>query len=150
MSSVTRLLVLVGAAVAVIEELPPSIRALIDEAEDVFVVTPTLTSRLEWLVSDTDRARRAADERLDTVLGQLRSADVGARGAVGDDTPLTAIEDHVRAFEPDHILLALRSSEHADWQERGLLDRVANRFRLPMTVFEIGPEGRVVDSSAGR
>jgi hypothetical protein len=43
---------------------------------------------------------------------------------------------------------ALRSSEDAGWQERGLLDKVRERFRLPITVFEIGAEGEVPGSNA--
>lgn len=115
MADVHRLLVLAGAALADLEELPPSVRALIDAADEVFVLTPTLTSRMQWLVSDTDRAHEAADERLDAVLGQLRSVDVSAQGAVGDDSPLDAVADRVRSFSPDHILIALRSAEHAGW-----------------------------------
>lgn len=148
MSGVNRLLVLAGAAVATMDELPQSVRALVDAADHVFVVTPTLPSRLEWLFSDVDRARHEADERLDAVLGQLRSSDVAADGTVGDETPLTAVEDHVRAFDPDHLLIALRSSEHADWQERGLLDAIERSFRLPLTVFEIDARGHARDHSA--
>ncbi len=141
MAEVKRLLVLAGAAVADMAELPTSIRGLVDEAEEVFVVTPTLPSWLEWLMSDVDRARHEADERLGVVLDQLRDADVAASGAVGDDTPRVAAEDHVRAFEPDHLLVALRSPEHAAWQERGLLDDLTRSFHLPTTVFEIDADG---------
>jgi hypothetical protein len=138
-------LVLAGATVATMEELPPSVRALIHAAERVFVVTPTLPSRLEWLVSDVDRARHQADERLDTILGQLRDSDIAAAGAVGDETPLTAVGDHVQAFDPDHLLVALRSAEHAGWQERGLIELIGQTFHLPMTVFEIDANGHAVD-----
>jgi hypothetical protein len=141
MTDVRRLLVLAGAAVASMDELPPSIRALVDEADEVFVVTPTLPSWLDWLMSDVDRARHEADERLGVVLEQLRGADVAASGAVGDETPLTAAEDHIRAFEPDHLLVALRSPEHAAWQEQRLLDRMQRSFGLPTTVFEIDADG---------
>jgi hypothetical protein len=141
MADVKRLLVLAGAAVASMDELPQSIRALVDEAEEVFVVTPTLPSWLQWLMSDIDQARHEADERLGVVLEQLRGADVAASGAVGDETPLTAVEDHVRAFGPDHLLVALRSPEHAAWQERGLLDDIQRSFHLPTTVFEIDADG---------
>jgi hypothetical protein len=41
------------------------------------------------------------------------------------------------------MLIALRSGEDAGWQERGLVDRVRRRFRIPITIFEIGAEGRV-------
>jgi hypothetical protein len=143
-----RLLVATGAAVADIDELPPLVRGLIDAASDVLVITPILPGGLQWLVSDTDRARHEADERLRTVLGQIEAMDVQVEGRVGDETPLTAFDDAVDEFRPDHILIALRSSEHAGWQERGLLDKVRERFRLPLTVFEIGPEGGVPGASA--
>ena len=144
MPDTKRLLVLAGAAVAELDELPDTVRTELEAAEQVFVVTPTLTSGIEWLMSDIDRARYEADARLDTILGQLESSDTRVTGgAVGDDTPMTVVEDHVRAFDPDRILLALRSREHGDWQERGLVDRIREETGLPLTVLEIDPEGRV-------
>ncbi len=144
MSHGTRLLVLAGVAVAELDELPQEIRTELDNAGEVFVVTPTLASRIEWLMSDTDLARHEADDRLDTILGQLEPSEARVSGGVvGDDTPMTVVDDHVRAFQPDRILLALRSLEHDDWQEQDLVEKIRDKFDLPMTVFEIDPEGRV-------
>ena len=56
---------------------------------------------------------------------------------------LTAFEDAVADFQPDHILIGLRSSEHANWQERGLVDHVKERFGLPLTTYAIDPQGHV-------
>jgi hypothetical protein len=137
MAQVKRLLVLAGAAAATMDDVPDSVRELLDAADEVFVVTPTLPTKLGWIASDLDSARHEADARLDTVLGHLAEDGVTAEGAVGDDSPLTAIDDHVRAFDPDHLLIALRGPAHADWQERGLLDQVRASFELPLTVFEI-------------
>ena len=140
---VHRLLVLAGAAVADLDELPKQVASVIDAADEVFVVTPTLPTGIQWLMSDTDRARHEADERLDTILAQLDTS--GARvvgGAVGDDTPMTAVYDHVRAFDPDHIVLALRNPEHADWQEKGLIDRIQSEVEIPLTVFQIDAQGQ--------
>ena len=100
-------------------------------------MTPTLPSRLQWLASDTDSSHDVADSRLNAVLGQLRSMDVEAGGRVGADDPLTAFDDAIREFGPDHILIGLRAEDHAGWQERGLLDSVIASFHLPTTVFEI-------------
>jgi hypothetical protein len=138
-----RLLVLAGAAVADLDELPKQVASVLDAAEEVFVVTPTLPTGIQWLMSDTDRARHEADERLDTILGQLETSGAPVvGGAVGDDTPMTAVYDHVRAFDPDHIVLALRSPEHADWQEKGLIERIQSEVGIPVTVFEIDPQGQ--------
>ena len=139
----TRLLVATGAAVADVRELPPLVRRLLDVASDILVITPILPGRLQWWVSDTDRARHQADERLGVVLGQMEEMDLPAAGRVGDETPLTAFDDAVNSFHPDHILIALRSRDAAGWQERGLLDQLRGRYNLPMTIFEIDSHGRV-------
>jgi hypothetical protein len=69
---------------------------------------------------------------------------------VGDDTPMTAVHDHVRAFDPDHLLL-VRSREHADWQERGLIERIESETGIPLTVLEIDPPGpRAIAMKDGR
>ena len=143
-----RVLVATGAAVADVDELPPLVHGLLDAASDVLVITPVLPGGLQWLVSDTDRARHEADERLNAVLGHMEALGVAAEGRIGDETPLTAIEDAVRQFRPNHILIALRAEDHAGWQERGLVDQVRARFRIPITVFEIGREGHVSHGGA--
>ncbi len=141
----TRLLIVTGAAVADLGELPPLIRSLIEAASEILVVAPVLPGRLHWLSSDTDRVRQEADERLRTVISHLEelAPEAATAGAVGDETPLSAFADAVRRFRPDHILLALRASDHAAWQERGLTDRVREGFHIPLTIFEIDRAGHV-------
>jgi hypothetical protein len=140
----TRLLIAAAETVDGVEELPSLIRKLIDSASQVLVVSPVLVGRLRWLASDTDSARYEADERLETILGHVQELAPGAeaRGQVGDDTPLTAFEDAIRDFRPDHILVALRAADQAAWQERGLIDAILKAFHLPITVFEIESRGR--------
>src|SRR5688500_3736611 len=88
-----RLLVATGAAVVDVAHLPPLVRELLDAASEVLVITPILPGKLQWLASDTDRARHEADERLNKVLGHMAELDVPAAGQVGDETPLTAFAD---------------------------------------------------------
>ena len=147
MSSIenTRLLVATGEAVASVDELPPLVRALIDTASEILVMTPILPGALQWLASDTDKARFEADQRLETILGHVQALapDSEIRAQVGDETPLTAFADAIQQFRPDHILIALRGSDHRAWQERHLIDRIRENFRIPLTVFEIDQAGRV-------
>jgi hypothetical protein len=107
-----------------------------------------LPGRLQWLASDTDRVRHEADERLGAVIGHLEEIEpeTASEGMVGDETPLSAFTDAVRRFRPDHILLALRASDHSAWQERGLTDRVREGFHIPLTIFEIDRAGRIPDA----
>lgn len=132
-----KLLIAAGEAAAKTEDIPQSVQSLIDAAEEILVIAPSLPGRFEWLVSATDKAREQADERLHTILGQLDEMGADARGEVGADDPLTAFEDAVRQFSPDHLLIAIRTGDRADWQERGLLDQLLERFNIPITVFQL-------------
>ena len=131
------LLIAAGEAAASVDDLPFGVRSLIDLADDVAVIAPRLPRWLDWLMSDTDKATAEADERLGVVLGQLEQAGAPARGEVGADDPILAFDDAVRKFAPDHILIALRPSDRAGWQERGLLDSVLERFGVPVTIFQL-------------
>jgi hypothetical protein len=133
-----RLLVATGAAAPDMSTLPVLVRGLVNAASEILVVSPILPGRLQWWVSDTDQARHQADLRLEAVLGQIEE-ETGApvEGVVGDETSLTAFDDAVRNFRPDHILIALRGPQDAYWQERGLLDQVRQRCGVPLTVFVV-------------
>ena len=141
----TRLLIVTGAAVADVADLPPLIHSLISSASEILVVAPVLPGRIQWLVSDTDRVRQEADERLQAVVEGVETLAPAAveAGAIGDETPLSAFADAVRRFRPHHILIALRASDHSAWQERQLVDRVREAFHIPITIFEIDRAGRL-------
>jgi len=105
------------------------------------VVTPTLPGRLAWLADDVDGFRHIADERLDTVLGHMHSIGAHASGLAGRGSVFPVIEDAVAVFKPDHVLIALRSPEHANWQERRLIDHIKERFGLPLTTYAVDSQG---------
>jgi hypothetical protein len=132
-----RLLIVAGGAAEDSGELPQTVRSLIEASDDVLAIAPTLPGGLDWLTSATDKAREQADERLQAVLGHLEEIGADAEGAVGADDPLTAFDDAVAQFSPDHIVIALRPDERAGWQERGLVDQVVARFDMPVTVFQL-------------
>ena len=132
-----RLLIAAGESANSADALPFGVRELIDAADQVLVVTPALPTRFEWLASATDKAREQADERLRAVMEHVEELGTEVSGTVGADDPLLAFEDALAAFDADHILVALRAPEHADWQERGLLDALLRRFGIPLTVFTL-------------
>ena len=132
-----KLLIATGVVAANPGDLPAGVRLLVDAADQILVVAPSLPTRIDWITSDTDRARLQADERLQAVLGQLGELGVEAEGAVGSDDPLEALGDAIRSFEPDHLLVAIRTEPDAGWQEKTLLDDIQERFGLPMTVCQL-------------
>jgi nucleotide-binding universal stress UspA family protein len=139
--AIKRLLFIADSAVADAGELPPSVRAVIDTAAELYILPPTLPGRLAWLADDVDRFRDIADERLDTVLGHMRSIGASAVGAPRRGSMLTVIADAVAEFKPDHILIAMRSAEHANWQERKLIEHIEARFDPPVTTYTVDPQG---------
>jgi hypothetical protein len=133
----SRLLIAAGGTATDPAALPFGVRALIDAADEILVIAPSLPARLDWITSATDKSREQADERLHSVLGHLEEIGSEARGAIGSDDPIEAFGDAIRAFAPDHLLIVLRGRDRAGWQERGLLDGLQERFALPMTVFQV-------------
>jgi hypothetical protein len=105
----------------------------LDVREEVLVVTPALNSPLKHWVSDEDGARAAAQERLDESLAKLADAGVQARGEVGDGDPLQAMEDALRTFGADEIIISTHPEGRSNWLERGVVEKARERFAVPIT-----------------
>src|SRR6185312_15068722 len=112
--------------------------------EEVLVVTPALNSPLKHWVSDEDDARAAAQDRLDASLAKLAEAGVQARGEVGDGDPLQAIEDALRTFGADEIIISTHPEGRSNWLERGIIENARERFPVPIThvVVDLDREDR--------
>jgi hypothetical protein len=101
--------------------------------ERVHVVCPALNSQVRTWVSDEDGARAAAQQRLAASLARLRQDGVQAQGEVGDGDPLQAIEDALRTFDPDEIVISTHPEGRSHWLERNVVGDARDRFDLPIT-----------------
>jgi hypothetical protein len=99
----------------------------------VLVVSPALNSPIRHWASDEDPAREEARKRLETSLDRLRQTGIEARGQVGDADPLQAIEDAVRTFGPDEIIISTHPEGRSHWLERGVVSGARERFAVPIT-----------------
>jgi hypothetical protein len=131
-----RLLVLANetcASVAVLEEVRARMRA-VGPIEEVVVVAPVLArSRLtHWLTSD-ESARDAAQERLDQSVSALTDEGLAARGELGDADPLQALNDAVRVYRPDEVIIATHTPARSQWLERRVVEAARAAFDLPIT-----------------
>ena len=117
----------------------------LDVREEVLVVTPALNSPLKHWVSDEDGARAAAQERLDASLAQLATAGVEARGEVGDGDPVQAMEDALRTFGADEIIISTHPPGRSNWLERGVVERARERFAVPITHIVVDLEAERED-----
>jgi hypothetical protein len=101
--------------------------------ERILVVSPALNSQVRMWTSDEDGARAAAQRRLDTSLAQLRQEGIQASGEVGDADPLQAIEDALRTFTPDEIVISTHPEGRSHWLERNVVGAARDRFDVPIT-----------------
>jgi hypothetical protein len=76
---------------------------------------------------------REARERLDASLGALLAAGVDARGEIGDGDPLQAIEDGLRRFDADELIVSTHPPGRSNWLERDVVAKARERFDLPIT-----------------
>jgi hypothetical protein len=100
---------------------------------EVLVVTPALNSPVRTFTSDVDEARAQAQQRLDASLARLRGEGIEARGEVGDGDPLQAIEDALRTFGADEIIISTHPEGRSNWLERGVVTGARERFAVPIT-----------------
>jgi hypothetical protein len=100
---------------------------------EVLVVCPALNSPLRHWASDEDAARARAQARLDESLGALAGAGVEARGEVGDADPLQAIDDALRTFGADEIVISTHPPGRSNWLEKEIIVRARERYDCPIT-----------------
>ncbi len=121
------------------EELLDELRRIgADTAAKYFVVVPA--SPIETGVAAThgpldlmEATQQAAQERLDYTLSTLRSDNLDADGALGDQRPLRALAEAVDSFHPDQIVIATLPPEYSVWHRFDIVDRARAAHGLPVT-----------------
>jgi GABA permease len=113
---------------------------VVSRAADVLVVAPALNTRLRHWMSDSDSAHRSAAARLADLLPLLRRAGVAARGEICDADPMHAIEDAMRGFAADEIVVATHPEEHSNFLAHELVARACARFGVPVVHVVIDRE----------
>ena len=112
--------------------------------ERILVVCPALNSAVRTWASDEDGARAAAQARLDASLARLREDGVHASGEVGDGDPLQAMEDALRTFGADEIVISTHPPGRSHWLERNIVGNARERFDVPITHVVVDLEARPV------
>jgi len=108
----------------------------------VLVVCPALNSPIRHWASDEDQARAAAQARLDASLGAMRAVGLTAEGEIGDGDPIQAIEDAVRTFQPDELIISTHPEGRSHWLERGVVEKARERFAVPIRHVVVDLERR--------
>lgn len=143
MSTHRRILLVVDPTISDKRVVRPSVRTVVERHPDeVYVIAPILTTRLDWAMNDDAAAIADAEERLASTLHQLYDRHVDAHGTVGeDDAVLTTIADALVEFPADEIIIAVHVDHHRHWRERNLADRIRSRHSQPLTELLVDANG---------
>jgi GABA permease len=101
---------------------------------EVMLVSPALVgSRAERWTSDVDKGMDLARARLARSVSALREVGVEVRAEVGDPDPNMAIEDALRVFPADEIVISTLPPDQSRWLEHEVAERTRREVDLPMT-----------------
>lgn len=104
------------------------------EDAEVRVVAPASdVSPLQWLANDEDEARAEAAEVAERSARAVASEADVAEAEVGDVDPVQAIEDALRKFPAEEIIVVTRPGSAAGWLEQGAGAEALERFNVPVT-----------------
>jgi hypothetical protein len=111
---------------------------------EILVVTPALVgSRASHWASDVDEAIELARQRMELSLIALDELGLKSRGEIGDSDPNVAIEDALRVFPADEIVISTHPPHRSRWLEHGVVERARGEIDLPIThvVVDLTAEG---------
>lgn len=132
-----RVLVLADDAVGG-QELLDAVRARAEgRTRHVLVVVPLPAPAVAEWTGDAGDAREVAQSRLDETVRLLRSAGLDARGELGEIDARQAVEDALRTFAADELLIASPPDSTAHWGEDGPLLWAQEHFALPASWVKI-------------
>ncbi|HEY5198471.1 MAG TPA: hypothetical protein VIJ51_15730 [Solirubrobacteraceae bacterium] len=105
--------------------------------DEVVVVAPALhSSALRFWISDADKAIARADWVQQETVDKLGDAQVDVTGDTGEGDPADAIEDVLRTFPADRVLVFTRpgKSLYREDVDPGELER---RFKIPVELARV-------------
>jgi hypothetical protein len=94
-----------------------------DGATDVVVIVPALASRTEALTGAVDDRRAEAEQTALSLTRALSRDGRSVRGEVGADDPVLAVEDALRTFGADEVVVAC---------DEDVVDAVRDRVAVPV------------------
>lgn len=108
-----------------------------DARAEVKIVAPASDlSPLQWLANDEDEAREDAAQQADKAAEAVEPA-AAVETEVGDSDPVQAVEDALRTFPADQIVIVTGSADEAGWLEEDSASAAYERFGLPVTQLSV-------------
>jgi hypothetical protein len=120
------------------EEVVRAAEARDDRPTEILALAPTRPHFLDRWASDVSKAQAEAHHELDVTVASLRREHVDARTAVGDSDIVLAIEDALREFPADEVVLATGSAKD-DPEGTAAAKELAKRLEMHFEHVVTGP-----------
>lgn len=105
---------------------------------EVMVVAPALhESALRFWLSDADEAIARADEVRRRSVEQLGAEGISAAADTGESDPEDAVEDVLKTFAADRILIFTHGGDEQRYREDVNAGTLESRFGIPVTQAQI-------------
>jgi hypothetical protein len=109
-----------------------------EEEAEVRVVAPAAElSPLQWLANEEDEARARAESRAEETAAAADPEAARVEASVGDSDPVQAIEDMLRDFPADELIVVTHRDEEATFLEKDAGEGALERFGLPVTQLTV-------------
>lgn len=132
------------------EELRDELLRRADAGAELHIVAPILCSRVHYIASDVDHELDEARRRLAEALAWAGEKGVPVTGRVGDaNAALGAIEDELRRYGADEVLISTYPPGESNWLETGIVGRLRTELDIPIAHVVV-PSGRVAAAQASR
>jgi hypothetical protein len=129
---------------ALLEELKSRLASR--DRSEVLVVTPPLArSAAEHWSSDIDKGIAEAQARLEASVATMRQAGLNVSGQLGDHhDPNQAIEDALRDFAADEVVISTHTPQRSRWLESGVVEKARRELPQPVThvIVDLEAEAR--------
>ena len=114
-----------------------------DGAASVAVAAPQ-NQPVAGQIVDQNEVREAAQSRVEVTQAVLSEFGVEAVGVVMDPDPPLALDDAVRAFSPDEILISCLADTRFGLLRRDLVEWAKNRYEVPVVHIPVRIEDDAV------
>ena len=114
-----------------------------DGAASVAVAAPQ-NQPVAGQIVDQDEVREAAQSRVEVTQAVLSEFGVEAVGVVMDPDPPLALDDAVRAFSPEEILISCLADTRFGLLRRDLVEWAKNRYEVPVVHIPVRIEDDAV------
>ncbi|HET7047049.1 MAG TPA: hypothetical protein VFI54_02170 [Solirubrobacteraceae bacterium] len=122
------------------EELRRQLQPEPGVAVELDVLSPVMASRAHHWAGDIDRERKQARVRLEASLAWAMQRGFVARGEVGDPDAMVAIEDELRGFGADEVIIVTHPSERTSWLANRMLVHLKEQLEVPVREVVVDEE----------